>query len=292
MTDPIQMALQAAQAAKVVDPTSSEAAKTGAKLWGDMLGPPARAYGQHLARRIEFWSEDKQARRVLERAALKTDSSEPGRVPPRVAADVFEKAQWADDEFVAEYLSGVLASARTIEGKDDSAVSWTALVGRMSSDQLRMHYSLYSLLRSKAVGTASEDIGEWEKRLLLVEYSDVLASLGWDEDDYVQQRILDAVYGLERERLVANIGHGTVGFWEKYWTPKYKKQLPPSRAGYFSFHATAAGSGLFLRAHGYGRSLVSTLLDPETNFGYKGEPATAVEPLRGYWIDELPPVPA
>tara|TARA_R110002020_G_scaffold39986_4_gene118267 strand:+ start:3121 stop:3609 length:489 start_codon:yes stop_codon:yes gene_type:complete len=141
MADPIDAIVAAAGAAKATDPIATEAAKAGTALWMKVLGPPAEAIGDHLRARIESWSEDALAARVLKKAAKKVDPTVPGAVPPRVAADVFDKAQWAEDEFLAEYLSGVLASSRTRDGKDDSGVGWTALVGRLSADQLRMHTS-------------------------------------------------------------------------------------------------------------------------------------------------------
>ena len=72
---------------------SAEAAKTTARLWEKVLGPPAEAIGDHHRSRIEIWSEDSLARRVLERAAEKSNLDEPGTVPPRVTADIFDKAQ-------------------------------------------------------------------------------------------------------------------------------------------------------------------------------------------------------
>jgi hypothetical protein len=61
---------------------------------------------------------------------------------------IFEHDSHADEDIVVEYVSGVLASSRTEEGRDDRGVGWSSPVARMSCDQLRLHYVLYSNARA------------------------------------------------------------------------------------------------------------------------------------------------
>jgi hypothetical protein len=69
------------------------------------------------------------AARKLGPAALETE----GAVPPRVLKGILEEGQFADGELAAEYLGGVLASARTAQGRDDRGALLVGLVGRLST---------------------------------------------------------------------------------------------------------------------------------------------------------------
>lgn len=84
-------------------------------------------------------------RRVAELADARGRGA--GAIPARVAESVLQSAQFAKSEFVAEYLSGILASSRTPDGHDDRGISWTRLISQLSSDQVRMHYVLYTAAR-------------------------------------------------------------------------------------------------------------------------------------------------
>lgn len=291
MVDPLQAVGAVAGLAKVAASVSDEA-KTANTLGLKVLGPPAEAIGNHLKARIEAWSEDALARRVLQRAEAKIDPTRSGRVPPRVAADIFEKAQWADDEFVAEYLSGVLASARTPVGKDDSAVSWTALVGRLSSDQLRAHYLLYTGLREKLVGQHFENIADYEQKRFLVSYDDLIPAFEWEQvTSYSAARLVEAIYGLEREGLIADASHGSRAFWEKFAQPRWKKEFPPGQ-GFFMFRAATAGTMLYLRAHGFASAATNLYVSPDATFEPAGEGAAQLRAPELYLVDDLAPLSA
>ena len=103
-----------------------EVGKSANGLVSRWLGPLVDEAGQDLARRYR----QRNVERAVQRGEKKTDLNKPGAVPLRVAAEVFEKAQWSEDEFVAEYLSGVLASARDEGEENDTGVSWASLIGR------------------------------------------------------------------------------------------------------------------------------------------------------------------
>ncbi len=273
MTDPLIIAGGIASAPVVLDATKR------------LLGPTLDMLGEGI--KAGLANRKSNVSKVADRADAKTDTTEPGAIPPRVAAEVFEKAQWADDEFVAEYLSGMLASARTPEGKDDSAVSWTALVGRMSADQLRLHYALYLAVRGRIVGTKVENTSDWESKDVFVGYMDLLVkALAWDGKTF-KARVVEAGVGLEREGLIGEMSHGSEAFWAKHWSPKVGKALPGEQSGFLMFRPTAAGAMLFLRAHGH-RLDSARLTDSELDLAYAGDPQYAPLPVPGYWVQDLP----
>ncbi|WP_126963219.1 hypothetical protein [Microbacterium oleivorans] len=274
MTDPMIIAGGIASAPLVLETTKR------------LLGPTLDLLGDGIKNGLA--NRKSNISKVAARADAKADTSEPGAIPPRVAAEVFDKAQWADDEFVTEYLSGMLASARTPAGTDDSAVSWTALVGRMSADQLRLHYALYTALRAKVAGKKFDNISEWESKEVFVGYSDLrLIALGWDQEFFVE-RLVEAAVGLAREGLITQLGHGSSDFLARVWSPTRKKALPDGQFGFLVFTPTSAGSVLFLRAHGY-RAHSGVLAEAELDVSYSGDPQDAPGAINSYWVEDLPP---
>jgi hypothetical protein len=117
-----------------------------------LLGPSAILVGSRLANATE-WTLDnveRMFRRATDRSKGSTDP-----VNPRVLARTVDEASVSDDEVMAEYLGGVLASSRTADGKDDRGVAFVASVGRLSSSTLALHYACYA---HAAVALAGADV--------------------------------------------------------------------------------------------------------------------------------------
>ena len=286
MTDPINAISSLASLGNATDPVAAEAAKTGAALWMKIMGPPADAYGAHLKAKVEQWSENVLARRVLERAARKANSSDPGTVPPRVAAAVFEQAQWAENRFVAEYLSGVLATARTPEGTDDRGVAWSAMIARLSSDALRLHYVVYSALRQKLLNEDTSVISDWTTKQLVFTYLDMIQLISFGDGHDWTDRLIAAAYTLQREGLLVNMTHG--GAEHLTGLPYRNYQLP--RLGDMLITATTVeGCRLYLQAHGYGTLWASSIGDAGRNFDPWPDVPPALMNVPSTWLDQLPP---
>lgn len=121
---------------------AGKAADEGATLMSRVLGPSADEIGQALARYTSFRLEN--VGRITEKARAKSRADDTtGHISPRVAHKVLEDGSFCDGELMAEYFGGLLAASRTFDGRDDRAVSWTALVAQMSSLQVRAHFLLY-----------------------------------------------------------------------------------------------------------------------------------------------------
>lgn len=121
-----------------------------------LLGPVFSELGEDF-RLLYALGRDK----IIQVACRKTENIEDGKIPNlRVTRDVFWNGAFTDDEVCAEYFGGILASSRTTEGKDDSAIQYVDVIKSLSSKQLRLHYLIYNALNrmfveaNKAVSVA------------------------------------------------------------------------------------------------------------------------------------------
>jgi hypothetical protein len=117
-----------------------------------ILGPTADYIGEG----VRGWTERRvgNVQRVFKKAhdKLGSELDRPGAVPPRVLKAVLEEAQFAEDELVAEYLGGVLASSRSEVGRDDRSAASAATVGRLSTYAIRTHFVFYAAARPLFTG--------------------------------------------------------------------------------------------------------------------------------------------
>lgn len=231
----------------------------GGGVLSRLLGPTADEMGTQLAE----WYKRKNVERVARRAEAKAHTGTEGAIPPRVAADIFDKAQWADDEFVAEYLSGVLASARTEDGLDDSAIAWTALVGRLPSFQLRLHYTLYATARHLMSGLSLALVNDLEVSIY-VPLIDLLKTVV-GEDSFSDQRARhfadqfnQAIPNLEREGLLKSEATST-----REDGDLLSHKTVPTRVA-MTFSVTSLGVLLFLRGGGVQATQLSAFVAPDT----------------------------
>lgn len=126
-----------------MDPVTTTAIITvGAAAANKFLGPTANAMGEDLK---ELYAKGRDL--ILSKGVAKTrDLDTEGKTNLRVTRDVFWNGSFTDDSICAEYFGGVLASSRSVDGKDDSGVFYVDIIKSLSSGQLRMHYILYRLL--------------------------------------------------------------------------------------------------------------------------------------------------
>lgn len=259
--------------------------KSASGLLSRWLGPVADESAQELVKRYR----QRNVERAVRRGEKKTDLARPGSVPLRVAAEVFEKAQWSEDEFVAEYLSGVLASARDDDEGNDTGVSWASLIGRMSSDQLRLHYVLYSGVRGLVLAQELEGVWPWVGKHLVVETDLLFKSLDWPlltaADHY---RLYEAAYALQREDCLDAITHGSGDYLrdDVVWT---KGREFEGERSYFVFKVTSSGIKLFLNGHGYGKDWLSAMENPALDFDGRFDSGDA-SPAAARFVEAIPKV--
>ena len=107
----------------------------------DYLGEGLRDFTQH---RIDKMSK------IFENASKKLGDQleKPGNVPPKILKTIINDATYSNDPLVLEYFGGILASARTEDGRDDRGARLMKIVDNLSTYQLRTHYLIYSTVAS------------------------------------------------------------------------------------------------------------------------------------------------
>lgn len=158
-----------------------------AYLVGKVLGPTADYIGEG----VRDWTERStgNVKAVFGKAGRKLgdELETPGAVPPRVLKGILEEGQFAEDDLTREYLGGVLASSRTSAARDDRAASLVALVGRLSTYSLRMHYVLYASARQQLFGTAANLGMQTERRTqakMFVAFDALVPALDLTHDEF------------------------------------------------------------------------------------------------------------
>lgn len=248
-----------------------------------LLGPTAEVMGDQ----IKGWYVRRfNVGRVVDRASSRANTDDEGAIPPRVVDEVLSKAQWAENEFLAEYLSGVLASGRTSDGEDDSSIPWSSLVGRMSSDQLALHWVVYSGFQGVIEDVESVDFWAHARSQLAVDVVHLLSVLGWPIGQGGINRLYEAAYALQREGLLTQISHGQGKYLrdEVTWTRgrDFLEGMP-----YITFAPTQHGVGLFLRAIGFAHEWFDEIFSGKARMAVKETPNLPVG-LRLLVVKDMP----
>lgn len=292
--DPITPGVAGAvEAARATDPFAAEAAKVSSSLLESLLGPSAEVIGQEWADRLR--------RRNMTRLLARTEkhvagSPDPGYVRPRAAASAFEAAQFADDEIVTEYLSGVLATGRHPDGGDDGGIPWSSLIARLSSVQLRIHFVLYSNFRQVFRGDADRTrLFDFPMGPIAIPLVELVAAAGLVPDELIWSRVNDALVGLKQEDLIGGFAYGDREFFNKrQGTAKYRwekeRRLETPFEPLLEVSATPVGVKLFMWGLGYGQHADSAYVDPNFAFdlvepveGVSTIPIDGVAYMKDYW---------
>lgn len=134
----------------------------GTKLFGTVLA----TMGDDI-NKLYMRGRDK----IVDAATKKVDNPEDGKtVNLRAARDVLWSGAITEDEVCAEYFGGMLAAARSEDGKDDGVVHYVDTIKAMSARQLELHYVIYkswqTLLNQKVEApinvALSADVQKWK----------------------------------------------------------------------------------------------------------------------------------
>lgn len=190
------------------------------------LGPSVDVLGQHLA----SWTDDQlwNLRRVLSNAKRRLDQEgkRPTQIPDRLAERILDEARTADDELVAEYVGGVLASSMRHDG--DAGIPWLSLIRQMPAYAVRSHYLFYASLHFLLVERGSvDDLLDVQMFVPVEDYATALGAEGDIEDvlsyvipTFVKEGLIVPTYGQQEGRELVHPHDGTEGFF-----------LTPSRLG-------------------------------------------------------------
>ncbi|WP_419735671.1 hypothetical protein [Pseudomonas sp. COR18] len=220
-----------------------------------LLGPTAEYLGGELKNFVAKSQENlgKIFAKAEEKAGSKLDTD--GTVNSRVLKHVLDEGRFSEDELFAEYFGGVLASARTEDGKDDRGVYYSGIIQSMSVYQLRFHYFFYNLMWGLVKGK-SVDLNNYDGRFSL----DLIVPCE------VYERTFDA---MPSDAEMGIIGHALAGLsrlnliednW-KFATPSLlnKEHIQVLTSSFF-ITPSIPGLELFLWAHGRGEKGLSEFM--------------------------------
>jgi hypothetical protein len=257
----------------VVDPGTAIAAVGSAVVGARILGPTADKIlgptADYLGDGLQQWTERRveNLRRVFEKAdrklgpeALESD----GSVPPRVLKGILDEGGYRDDELGAEYLGGVLASSRTAVARDDRGASLVALVGRLSTYQLRAHYIMYSQAQRALVGTEL-NLGQQQvrrSRALFLPFNGFPRAMDLNTDEFADFSALlsHTLHGLIREELMEDEF--------KYGSADHLRGggVQDFGVGGVIYRVSPLGMELYCAAHGIRGNPLTNFIDPDIEF--------------------------
>jgi hypothetical protein len=169
-----------------------------------LLGPTADYVGGEVKGLVEKCNInlDNVFAKAVHKLGPKVD--EPGSVNPRVLKHVFDEGRFCEDEVTAEYYGGILASARSENGRDDRAVTYLSLIKDLSTYQVRMHYLIYTLVRRLYSSTTLE-IGRAEiaqKMAVYIPASVYVAAMDFSPKENAGAILTHCIVGLVRLNLI------------------------------------------------------------------------------------------
>jgi hypothetical protein len=212
-----------------------------------LLGPTADYLGNGLK---EFTRQRSEAvgkifSSAYRKLGQKVDS--PGTVPPKVLKAVINEGSYSNDPLAIEYFGGILASARTEEGRDDRSARLAKTVDGLSTYQLRAHYLIYSTIRDlflkKELTFNMDDRPKMQFFVTLESFIEGMA-LSQKEKDQFPQLLSHILFGLHADSLIGP-------------TMKYGQQdglkdvFPAVPAAGIILEPSTLGAELYLSAFGF-----------------------------------------
>ena len=229
-----------------------------------ILGPTADYIGGELKSYTEKGTNN--LRRIFANAGeklgknLETD----GEVPAKVLKNILNEGYYCEDKLTGDYFGGVLASSRSGISRDDRGAVFAALIGRLSSYQIRSHHILY--MTAKLVHDGKDvnvmDRGKREKSLkTYISFDEFAPAMDIEKTEEDPNVIIGHVFnGLSREGLIEDsFSYGSGDFLKKYHGVGV---LQPG----IVYTPSALGIELHLWAYGKGQKSLSTFLNTNTLF--------------------------
>ncbi len=180
--------------------SSAGSAELLVKLLGptaDYLGGGIKSYTQKAAENLGQIFSNAQRK-------LGEKIEQPGQVPPKVLKGILEEGSFCEDKVAAEYFGGVLASSRGDNDRDDRGAAINAMIGRLSTYQIRSHYIFYSVFKKLCNG-AEVNLGlenEREKFTVYVPFSIYDLAMSFDPKENVNILVPHVMNGFSRENII------------------------------------------------------------------------------------------
>lgn len=223
-----------------------------------LLGPTADYLGGELRELVE--KSQRNIVSIFKRAERKCGPGleKEGIVNPRVMKHVYDEARFSENELLAEYFGGVLASARTEDGLDDRGVYYSQIVQSLSVYQLQMHYFLYYLIWLNAKGKKL-NLNDYHQRTALTIVVPIACYVETFKVADVKKEMsimAHSLSGLSRADLIVNS-------FEFSDPSSLEKRGVKVDQHAFLIEPTITGLELFVWAHGKGEAGLDAFLSPK-----------------------------
>ncbi len=220
-----------------------------------LLEPTTQAIGERIKDNLGKIASKAKAK--LERLSI-SENAEPNY---RVLNAISKEGAFCDDELMAEYFGGVLASSLSEISRDDRGASFAALIGRLTTYQIRSHYIFYSTVKSLFNGRTDVTFLSQKYRNKLEVYIskvDYNLAMEFHENENVSIILPSVMSGLARENLIEKDFEVIGG----------EKTAYCGGEDGIVFCPTDFGVELFLWGNGRGNTSVIDFLKPECEFSF------------------------
>jgi len=238
-----------------------------ARLIEKLLGPTAEYIGGGIKEFAEKRTQNIQAIFTNAVEKLGDKINKPGAVPPKVLKEIMTSGSYADDPITTEYFGGVLASSRSESSRDDRGSSLMALLGRLSTYQIRTHYIIYHLIKLLHDGT-DHNIGEARCRNELeiyIPFEVYVQGMDFNPEEInkIEPILEHVIFGLQKESLIEDdFKFGALELMKSYFSNLQKPGI--------ILQPSALGVELFLWAYGKADLIYQDYLKTTTIFPING----------------------
>ncbi|WP_119696787.1 hypothetical protein [Microbacterium halotolerans] len=159
-------------------------------------------------------------------------------------------------------------------------------MGRLSADQLRLHYIIFQEFRRLAAGIEFEALTDVLNWPLVFRQYDLMDAMGLDRETASIHRVLEAAYGLVAEGILeANLSHGSADYMER--TKQKRYHFPGGVGDYLVLRVTTRGATLFLHAHGQGTAWATAILDADIQLTIDWPDGHEVPAVPVQWLSDF-----
>ena len=233
-----------------------------------LLGPTADYLGTGLK---DFTQKRAEAvGRIFSSAQKKLGEKvgSPGEVPPKVLKTVLNEGSYSTDQLAVEYFGGILASARTEDGRDDRAARLAKAVDSLSTYQLRAHYLIYATVRRLFLNSGLPfNMNGRPKMQFFVPMGDFVAAMDLSQKEQSQlgQLLNHVFFGLNGDSLIE-------GQWQYGPKEHMLTVTPKATSDGIVCQPSALGAELFLSAFGKADQNLEYIFSPELVVTLEGVP--------------------
>lgn len=250
---------------------ANEVKDASANLIVRFLGPSVDVWAEHFRHWNEglFAKRAENVNRVLSAADRRRSLpiEQAGTIHPRVLKEILDDGSFVEDQLMAEYFGGVLASSLSGVSRDDRGASMAKLVTELSTYEVRLHFIIYRALKnafddSGLSVTMATDCSNME---LFFTVESLATAMELSVDELGHGIAGYCLNGLSRHSLIGNYyGFADKSSLEAAWTPR---KFPDDG---MIVSPTSFGASLFMWAHGLGTTNPSELTNSTLILDYSG----------------------